>query len=78
MIITRKSVLTGVVRSRDIPVNKKDLELYESGVCSVYDAMPYLKSEDREFVMCGITQKEWKQAFSEKLQSIVNDKVGNF
>jgi hypothetical protein len=52
--------------------------MYEAGTCAISDVAPYLSSQDREFIMCGITQKEWKQAFSEKLQSIVNDKVGSF
>jgi hypothetical protein len=76
MFVTRKSVITGVVRSRDIPVKKEDLEMYESGACSVSEVMPYLSSEDREFILCGITTKEWKNAFSEQLQNIVNDKIG--
>lgn len=77
MIVTRKSVLTGVVRSRNIPnIKPDDLALYESGATSLSDAMPYLNSQDREFILCGITQKEWKQAFSQELQNIVNDKFG--
>lgn len=74
MIVTRKSVLTGKTRSRDIPVKPKDLELYTLGVGSASDILHYLSSEDREFVMCGITNGEWKQAFSKELQAIVNDK----
>lgn len=77
MIVTRKSVLTGIVRTRDIPTIKPDdLKLYESGVVSLSDAMPYLNSSDREFILCGITQKEWKQAFAAELSNIVNDKFG--
>lgn len=74
MIVTRKSVLTGKTRSRDIPVKPKDLELYSLGAGSASDILHYLSSEDREFVMCGITNGEWKQAFSKELQAIVNDK----
>lgn len=76
MYVTRKSVLTGIVRTRDIPVKKEDLDLYESGACAIADVMPYLSDSDREFIMTGITSKEWKNAFSEQLQTIVNDKFG--
>lgn len=74
MIVTRKSVITGKTRTRDIPVKPKDLELYTAGAGSACDILHYLSSEDREFLMCGITNNEWKQAFSKELQAIVNDK----
>lgn len=73
--ITRKSVLTGKVRTRNIPVVKEDLALYETGSVSISDAMPYLNSQDREFIMVGITTSEWRNAFSAELQEIVNDKM---
>lgn len=76
MRVTRKSVISGVVRTRDIKVKKEDLELYESGSYSISEAMPYLNSEDREFILCGITTHEWKNAFSDQLKAIVNDKIG--
>lgn len=76
MIVTRKSVLTGKIRTRNIPVKADDLQLYESGVISANEALDYLNSSDREFVMCGITNSEWKDAFSTQLQEIVNDKFG--
>ena len=77
MILTRKSVLTGKTRTRDISVKPKDLELYELGVGSASDILHYLSNEDREFVMCGITNGEWKQAFSKELKKIVNDKFNS-
>ena len=58
MNITRKSVLTGKVRTRNIPVVKEDLALYETGSVSISDAMPYLNSQDREFIMVGITTNQ--------------------
>lgn len=76
MLVTRKSVLTGVVRTRDVPIKPDDLDMYEKGYASLTDAMPYLSSADREFILCGITNKEWKDAFSQQLQEIVNDKFG--
>lgn len=77
MNVTRKSVLTGKVRTRNIPVVKEDLALYETGYVSMAEAMPYLNSQDREFIMVGITTNEWRNAFSAELQEIVNDKMGS-
>tara|TARA_R110000796_G_scaffold28067_1_gene77065 strand:- start:235 stop:471 length:237 start_codon:yes stop_codon:yes gene_type:complete len=74
MNVTRKSVLTGKTRTRIISVNPEDLALYESGSISMAEAMPYLNSQDREFIMVGITNREWKNAFSTELAAIINDK----
>ena len=74
MNVTRKSVLTGKTRTRIISVNPEDLALYESGSISMAEAMPYLNLQDREFIMVGITNKEWKNAFSTELTEIINDK----
>lgn len=76
MNVTRKSVLTGKVRTRNISVNPEDLALYETGSISSAEAFPYLNSQDREFIMVGITTNEWKNAFSAELKEIVNDKFG--
>ena len=74
MNVTRKSVLTGKTRTRTISVNPEDLALYESGCISMAEAMPYLSPQDSEFIMVGITNKEWKNAFSAELTNIINDK----
>lgn len=79
MIVTRKSVLTGVTRTLEIPTLKADdLAAYEKGYASITDAMPYLNTTERDFVLCGITHKEWKDAFNSQLDEIVNDKFGGF
>ena len=74
MNVTRKSVLTGKTRTRNISVKPEDLALYETGAISINDAMPYLNSQDREFIMVGITNNEWKNAFSSQLNDIIKDK----
>lgn len=64
MIVKRKSVLSGIERTRDIPVNPEDMLLWETGAVNIQDAMPYLNDDDREFILTGITQEEWNTAFS--------------
>ena len=73
MNIQRKSVLTGVVRTRNIPVNPEDLALWEAGFTSIHEAMPYLNDNDREFILTGMTSEEWNAAFAEQLEEIVAD-----
>ena len=35
---------------------------------SIQDAFPYLSPEEREFILTGITPKEWNETFSETAQ----------
>lgn len=63
MNITRKSVLTGVERTLDLPVTESQMMLYLRGELAQV-AFPALSAADREFIMNGITAEEW------------NDRVG--
>lgn len=73
MIIKRKSVFSGVTRSKDIPVDPEHFAEYEAGYGSLQDLMPYLTDEDREFILSGMTPDEWKNAFSQEILDIVSD-----
>lgn len=64
MLIKRKSILTGIERTRNIPVNPEDMEAWQAGYGGIQDLMPYLNDNDREFILSGITTKEWEEAFS--------------
>ena len=74
MIIKKKSVLTGVVHSKEIPIKMNDYNDYKAGFGALYDIAPYLSSEDREFIISGITGDEWRSAFSDEIAKIVSDK----
>jgi hypothetical protein len=65
MIIKRKSAITGITRSKDIPVDPNSLAEYEMGYSSINEALPYLTDADREFILSGIVEGEWEEAFSE-------------
>jgi len=65
MYIKRKSVITGIERTRSIPVNPDDYIAWQAGLGSVQDLMPYLIDNDREFILSGITPEEWDDAFAE-------------
>lgn len=74
MKISRKSSLTGVYRTRDVKVKPKDYEMWEKGYVSISEAMPYLDENDRSFILAGITEDEFRQAFSSEISNIVNDR----
>lgn len=77
MIIKKKSVITGIVRALDIPVNPDDYAVWKDGLDSIENAMPYLNDYDREYILSGITRDEWDSAFSETIASIVSDNLPN-
>ena len=64
MEITRKSILTGIVRTREIDVTVEQVEAWKMGAL-IQDAMPHLSVADREFIVNGITDVEWRQVFGE-------------
>ena len=64
MKITRKSILTGIIRTREIDVTVEQVEAWKMGAL-IQDAMPHLSVSDREFIVNGITDAEWCQVFGE-------------
>jgi hypothetical protein len=65
MQFIRKSMLSGVVRTRDIDVTEEEYDRWCSGVL-IQRAMPHLSDGDREFLMTGITEEEWDAEFAEE------------
>jgi hypothetical protein len=63
MQITRKSVISGIQRTMDIPVNPEDFIAWQAGHGAIQDLMPYLSDDHREFILSGITETEWSDAF---------------
>lgn len=75
MLITRKSVISGIERTRNIPVDPEDYAMWQKGYGSIQDMMPYLNDNDREFILSGITPGEWDSMFSEQIEEIVADSM---
>jgi hypothetical protein len=64
MMITRMSPFTGTTRAREITVTQEQLDRWQAGEL-IQKVMPDLSASDREFIMTGITDEEWDQAFGE-------------
>lgn len=62
MLITKKSKLTGVERTLDIPVMQEQIDAWQNGVL-IQNAMPNLTKDEREFMMTGSTSEEWDDIF---------------
>lgn len=72
MQITRKSILSGVVRTKEMPtVTPERLEEWRPSDGSgkvgkrIQDVFPELSADDREFLMTGITNDEWAKFVQE-------------
>ena len=65
MLITRKSMLSGIERSLEIPVTKEQIDKWESGALA-REAFPNITPTQREFIMTGVTDDEWDNAFSDE------------
>lgn len=64
MLITRISKLTGIKRTKDMPVTVGQLVLYRSGAL-IQDVFPDLSRSEREFLLTGVTDEEWEEMFIE-------------
>ncbi len=62
MLVTRKSILTGVVRILKLDITKEQYEAWQRGEL-IQNVMPHLSDADREFLISGVTQEEWNDAF---------------
>ena len=65
MLVVRKSILTGIVRTRDLDITEAQFEAWQNGAL-IQDAMPQLSVSDREFLINGVTDEEWRQVFGEE------------
>ena len=66
MKITRVSPLSGNKNSIEINVTQEQINRWENGEL-IQNAMPELSAGEREFLISGITPKEWNETFGEIL-----------
>ncbi len=62
MLISRKSSLSGKVTEMEIPVTETQIQEWEKGEL-IQNVMPNLTSNQREFLISGITAEEWDSFF---------------
>lgn len=62
--LVKTSPLSGKTNSMTITLNMYDFEvLYKQHKLPIQEAMPYLNSDEREFIMTGIIPSEWDNFF---------------
>jgi hypothetical protein len=58
MKIVRRSIYSGIVRTKDLDVTQDQLRMYEE-TGDVHKSFPNLSQEDRIFFVSGITDEDW-------------------
>jgi hypothetical protein len=59
MLISKRSALTGIVHSKELPITPEQHKAWErGGLVSV--VMPHLSASDREFLVNGTLDEEWE------------------
>ena len=64
MLITRKSLISNITRTKDLNITDQEIKKYKSGVWLQY-AFPNLSDSEREFIKTGITDDEWDDTFGD-------------
>lgn len=62
MKITRTSQATGIERTWDIDITQEQFNDWEAGTLIQW-AMPNISNDEHEFIISGITPKEWDHIF---------------
>ena len=68
VMFERTSVQSGITRQKTFKVNPLKLKYWEEKRMCIQDAFPHLTSNDREFILTGMTEEEWDEAFKEELR----------
>jgi len=65
MKILKKSLFSGKINEMELNITSEQYLNWENGEL-VQNAFPQLNSEEREFLISGVTPKEWKEVFGEE------------
>lgn len=60
MKVVKRSISTGIVRTRELPITQEQADAYESGV-DISICMPHLSLADKMFFVSGITDEDWEE-----------------
>ena len=64
MQITRRSAVSGIIRTKDINVTSEQLAAWNNGGLA-QEVFSNISEDDREFIMTGITPAEWEELFKD-------------
>jgi hypothetical protein len=62
MLVTKQSPISGKMNSMELPITEAQLKAHQNGEL-VQNVFPTLSREEREFLVSGISPKEWNDLF---------------
>ena len=62
MLVTKQSPISGKLNSMELPITEAQLKAHQNGEL-VQNVFPTLSREEREFLVSGISPKEWNDLF---------------
>jgi len=65
MLVTRRSMISNVVHTREVPVTQEQLDHWTKRNDLIQNVFPNLSQDDREFLMTGVTPEEWDAMFND-------------
>jgi hypothetical protein len=65
MRVHKRSAISGIVHEMDLDITLEQIERYNKGEL-IQNVFTNLSADEREFLMTGITPKEWDEIFGEK------------
>lgn len=63
MKITRTSMASGITRTMELDITQEQYQSWAIREKLVQDAFPNLTNSEREFILTGMTDEEWDEAF---------------
>jgi hypothetical protein len=64
MLVTKQSRISGKISSMDLDITSDQLERINLKIELIQNIVPHLSSEQREFLITGITPDEWNELFN--------------
>ena len=61
MLVTRKSLWSGITRTVDLPITEQQLNDWENNGALAQVAFSNLTEAQREFIISGMTEEEWEE-----------------
>lgn len=58
--VTRTSKFSGITRTLEFNITQDQIDKYNEGL-HIQKAFPNLTSDEREFILTGITKEEWDE-----------------
>jgi len=66
MFITKQSDLTGITHTMEISVTPAQIKMWYAKGTHIQYEFPFLTAVEREFLLTGITEEEWQNAFGQE------------